>query len=351
MSHNYIPRRITIAEMAPHVHSFGIGENKANKIAKWLNVWITKSLKTGMVKYHDFLPLKGDLAFHIGVSKGTIQNAFRILEDIGMVESKQKIGTYIKENNSSHYIEKLTSKREEAVEIIKQHILDNNYSLGERILSTRELSNITRFSSTTIRTAINTLMLEGVISKKGKYFVISNIDFDVRNIESKTLVEKIAAKIRQYAEQNFEEGDKLPSNNELAKMYNVSIKTVHDAVKYLIQTGILSTRRGRYGTRVASLQKENTLYDYEKIELKIKEYILKECSIGDKLPTIRVFAAKYNVSTKTVKKALDNLSDDGYIAFSRGRNGGTFVTDIPQGVNEAYTWLALNPEYIKESEN
>ena len=59
----------------------------------------------------------------------------------------------------------------------------------------------------------------------------------------------------------------------------------------------------------------------------------------------------YEVSAKTVKKALDNLAEEGYITYTRGRYGGTFVTDIPPAVNEAYKWLAITPDYLQNSQN
>ena len=84
-SKNRIGRQITVSEMAPHVHSFLPGENKVNKISAWLINWITNSLKNGSIKPYDMLPSKGNLAFHIGVSQGTIQNVFRYVEDFGLV--------------------------------------------------------------------------------------------------------------------------------------------------------------------------------------------------------------------------------------------------------------------------
>ena len=54
----------------------------------------------------------------------------------------------------------------------------------------------------------------------------------------------------------------------------------------------------------------------------------------------------FQISGKTVKKALDNLAGDGYIMFTRGRYGGTFVMDIPQTSGEAYKWLAINSDYV-----
>ena len=59
----------------------------------------------------------------------------------------------------------------------------------------------------------------------------------------------------------------------------------------------------------------------------------------------------YQISEKTIKKALDNLAEDGYLTFTRGRYGGTFVMDIPQTSEEAYKWLAISNDYIDMSEN
>ena len=68
--------KITVSEMAPHVHNFQSGENKVDKLAKWLINWITLSLECGKIKPYDLMPSKADLACHIGVSQGTIQNVF-----------------------------------------------------------------------------------------------------------------------------------------------------------------------------------------------------------------------------------------------------------------------------------
>ena len=49
-----VSRQITVAEMAPHVHTFKIGENKVNKITAWHLDWIKKALKSGKIKPYDF---------------------------------------------------------------------------------------------------------------------------------------------------------------------------------------------------------------------------------------------------------------------------------------------------------
>ena len=339
-------RRITVAEMAPHVHSFGLNENKVDKISAWLSQWIKNGLKQGNIKPYDLLPSKGDLAFHIGVSQGTMQNVFRNIEDLGLVESKQRIGTYVKNPNADGDLEKLTSKREMAIEIIKRYLLDNDCRIGDCLISARKLSRITGISNATIRMAVNCLVAEKIVKKVNNTFIVTSLDFGCKKIETQTLVDKVAESLRVYVKQNFRVGDKLPANSDLANMFSVSIKTIHDAIKILAKDGLVYSRRGRYGTIVADAGEENPLYDYEKIELKIRNYIAQNCEIGMKLPPITELADIFKVSPKTIKKSLDNLADDGYLTFTRGRYGGTFVTDIPQNVNESYKWLAISADYV-----
>lgn len=341
-------RRITVAEMAPHVHSFRHGENKVKKILDWLTNWITISLECGKIQPYDLLPTKADLACHICVSQGTIQNVFRLLEDAGYVESKQRIGTYIKNSHNENKIEKLTSKRELAIEIVKKYLEENDYKEGDILISARKLSQITGISNTTLRLAMTNLVTAGILEKRENSFIVQNTNFQVKKISVKTLVEKIADELKEYISQNLQEGNKLPANCELAQRFKVSVKTIHDAIKLLAKEGIVYTRRGQYGTIILGNTREpqNESYFYEKFEQKIRQYIIENCQIGAKLPAIRELAQYYGTSERTVKRALDNLAADGYITFSRGRYGGTFVMDIPQPAGEAYKWLAISTDYI-----
>ena len=88
----------------------------------------------------------------------------------------------------------------------------------------------------------------------------------------------------------------MPSHSVLANALKTSVKTVHDALKVLIDRGILLPRRGRYGTSVIKLPnssassfkpetsifasaQETAFYHYEKIQNKIKKimsYIAKQ---------------------------------------------------------------------------
>lgn len=340
--------KITVADMSPHVHSFLPNENKVNKILSWLKSWIEISLDCGKIQPYYLLPSKADLACHIGVSQGTIQNVYRLLEDAGYVESKQRIGTYIKNINKKNRINKFTSKREIAVEILKKYLNENNYKKDSVLPSMRKLSKLTGITNTTLRMAMTNLLANKIVEKRDKNYVLARDYIEIEKIEMKTLVEKIADDLQNYIECNFSHGDKLPSNIELTKKFKVSTKTIHDAIKILTKKGLLHTRRGQYGTTILKNydSKIENLYAYEKIEQKLIHFLIEKCQPGDKLPPIKELASIYKISEKTIKKALDDLSEDGYIAFARGRYGGTFVLDIPQSSNEAYKWLALSTDYF-----
>lgn len=341
--------KITVAEMAPHVHSFLPHENKVEKIVSWLINWISLSLECGKIKPFDLMPSKADLACHIGVSQGTVQSAYRKLEDKGYLESKQRIGSYIKNPAKNKKIKKLTSKRELAIEVLKKYLLENGYKKNDVLISVRKLSEDIGISLTTLQAAVNNLIEKGILQKVDKKFVVSSIDFEVERIQTMTLVEKIAISLREYIMESLKPGDRLPANSFLVKRFKVSVKTIHDAVRLLVKEGVLYSRRGQYGTIVLANSTEKLVieqYVYEKFEQKIRQYISKTCEVGDKLPSIKNLAKQYETSEKTIKKALDNLAEEGYIAFSRGRYGGTFVLDIPQSSGEAYKWLAISTDYM-----
>jgi DNA-binding GntR family transcriptional regulator len=340
-------RQITVSEMAPHIHGFRAGENKVDKLSEWLINWIVLSLECGKIKPSDFLPQKGDLACHIGVSKGTMQNVFRRVEDAGYIASKQRIGTYIRDYNAENKTKKLTSKRELAVEIVKKFIIENDYRIGDKLISARRFADITGFSNSTLQVAMNILVSEKILKKEENSYIINNLDYEVEKIQLKTLVEKTADEIKDFVTQNLTAGEKLPPNSLLVKKFKVSIKTIHDAIKILSKEGLVYTRRGQYGTiYLGNNAPDNTEYFYEKIEQKIRQFIASNCEVGNKIPTIKDFANEYNTSEKTIKKALDNLAEEGYVTFVRGRYGGTFVTDIPQPSSEAYKWLAISTDFM-----
>ena len=95
-------------------------EAKAIVIGKWLAAWIKADLAAGKIAIRNILPSKSEFAYLLGVSIGTMQNAFRYIEDLGYVESKQCIGTMVSDyNKNDSTVRKLTSKRDLAVEAVK----------------------------------------------------------------------------------------------------------------------------------------------------------------------------------------------------------------------------------------
>ena len=63
---------------------------------------------------------------------------------------------------------------------------------------------------------------------------------------------------------------------------------------------------------------------YLQVEADIKNRILsKQYMPGDKLPTENELSDQYNVSKITIRKAIQNLSDEGYVNKVQGK--GTFI--------------------------
>ena len=89
------------------------------------------------------------------------------------------------------------------------------------------------------------------------------------------------------------------------------------------------SRRGQYGTIVVKTSQKEALmpkpemtifapaaqaavYRYEKIKNYLKQMITHEFDLGEKLPSMQELAKKADVSTNTIKKALHDLSKEGY---------------------------------------
>lgn len=351
-----------------------IFESKALAIANWIITWIETDLKANRIKETDLLPKKADFAYHLGVSIGTMQNALRYVEDKGYVESKQCIGTMVRDRKKPLVnVRKLTSKRDITVDLIKKYILDKKIKLGQKLPSSRNLANAIGASTNTTRLALEYLCSSNIIEHKYKasnesnWVLVSN-DFrmpktssDLNNV---TLVEKIQKDLEDYITKNLKVGDKLPAHDELSNTLKVSIKTIHEGLKSLIKKGILLARRGRYGTTVTKMPnesefspkketsifaaaKETAFYNYEKTQNHIKALIAENYEIGSKLPSIVELSKELDLSPNTIRKAFNNLAKEGYLRFTRGRYGGTFVIDIPETSSQSFKWLAVNPKYVE----
>lgn len=351
-----------------------IFESKAVAISSWLVNWIETDFLTGKIKETDLLPQKAELAYHLGVSIGTMQNALRYVEDKGYVESKQCIGTMVRDwRKPTSNVRKLTSKRDICIDLIKKYLVDKDIKIGQKVPSSRVLANLIGASPNTTRLALENLCSQGILAHnykasnevswvlKSNNFSISKNDLNVS--DQVTLVKKVEKDLENYINKNLKVGDKLPAHEELSKELKVSIKTIHDALKVLIKNDILLARRGRYGTTVIKMPgalessrkeasifafaQETAFYNYEKTQNHIRNLIAQNYEIGSKLPSIIELSKELDLSPNTIRKALNNLADEGYLRFSRGRYGGTFVIDIPETSAQSFKWLAVNPKYVE----
>lgn len=368
-------KSIDISEICVNLPDLkNISESKSVVISDWLMGYIEKSLGEGDISVNNLLPSKSEFAYALGVSIGTMQNAFRRMEDLGYVESKQCIGTLIRDYRQPvTTMRKLTSKRDKAIEAIKKYIATSSYKVGHQLPSSRTIASIVGFSSNTTRMALENLCTLGIIEHKYKNsneygWILQNIDFEFSDSvdkHSKTLVDMVVKDLENYIDTNLNVGDRLPSHMVLSEKLKASIKTIHDAFKILNEKGIILSRRGRYGTTVVKKPneqnyalkpetsifapaKDTAFYHYEKTQNRIKKMIANDYEVGDKLPSIEELSKEMDISPNTVRKAFHNLAKEGYLVFSRGRYGGTFVIDIPEVESATFKWLAVNPQFAKE---
>lgn len=377
-------KRIQIAQISypkPDFKKTSLPKEKV--VLNWLIEWCRISVESGELSYGMFLPLKYELALFLGVSVGTVQNAVRYAEDLGYFESKQSVGTMLKDPKSDDKIfNKMFSKKDVAVNALKNYIADSKIKLGSRLPDLRSLAGFIGYHVNTTRLALESLVSEGCLKKefeKGNKInwiyqnKIENVCDKKSPDEPKniTLTEQIVEKIKNYILTNYNKGDKIIPNESFAKMFRVSIRTVNEATKILNEQKIILSRRGRYGTiylndpNKIERQKEREeksvfmsrsrgetyapsyLYSWEKALDALKKYITQNHESGDKIPPMKELAQILSVSTNTVKRAVSILCDEGYLITQRGKYGGVFVLEIPQKESEAFTWLALNPEVIK----
>lgn len=353
-------------------------KTKDSIIAAWLRSWISDSLNAGKIKEGNLLPKKEDIASYVGVSVGTVQNAIRYIEDEGYVESKQRIGTMIKSSDANDsQLRKQTSKREKIIYSLKNYILENSYVSNETLPSSRELAKKLNSTLNTTRLALEYLSSTGIISAKNSRgnkanWILTSIPVitDEEHSEfgdtesNKTLVMQVSQDLKNYIQSHHKVNDRLPAHAKMSEVLKVSIKTVHDSMKVLIEEGILCARRGRYGTIIVKMPNDKTpkgaeyeifasaneasFYNYERVEKHLKLLIREQYKVGHKLPSMGALAEKLDVSSNTIRKALQNLAKQNIIEFARGRYGGTFITKMPEEKEMAtFKWLSVNPEHIQ----
>lgn len=364
---NHIP----ISEFADFIHQDYEG-SKTEYLVKHIEKWILDNYdKT--IHANDLMPTKKLMSDLLDISTGTVQNIYRTLEDKGLLYSKQCIGTMIADiNNKNVKLRKSVSKKDYAIELIKTFIAKNKFKAGQQLPSARAISQYIGIPTNTTRVAIENLIIQGIIEKtdnKDQNWILKTNKFEISQNNSKSLITNIVADIKKYITLNMRIGDKMPTHAQLAKALKVSVKTIHDSLEILINEGILLPKRGRYGTCVVKMPDDSKLqpqietsifaksqitarYHYERIQDAIKNMIIEKYSLHSKLPSIMEMANLMDVSPNTIRKAFANLAEEGYLTFTRGRYGGTFVKAMPKSpTNQPFEWVAVNPKYATYSDN
>lgn len=364
---NHIP----ISEFADFIHQDYEG-SKTEYLVKHIEKWILDNYdKT--IHANDLMPTKKLMSDLLDISTGTVQNIYRTLEDKGLLYSKQCIGTMIADiNNKNIKLRKSVSKKDYAIELIKTFIAKNKLKAGEQLPSARAISQYIGIPTNTTRVAIENLIIQGIIEKtdnKDLNWILKTNKFEISQNNSKSLISNIVADIKKYITLNMRIGDKMPTHAQLAKALKVSVKTIHDSLEILINEGVLLPKRGRYGTCVVKMPNDSKLqpqietsifaksqitarYHYERIQDAIKNMIIEKYSLHSKLPSIMEMANLMDVSPNTIRKAFANLADEGYLTFTRGRYGGTFVKAMPKSPStQPFEWVAVNPKYATYSDN
>lgn len=347
---------------------------KGQLVSNWLIEWVKHALEHGIADFGDYIPTKEALALFLNVSPATVQNSIRQVKDLGYFSSKQSIGTSIADFTSKDIKNEDELYHGTIAECkIKKIIIDEKIKLNSPILSIAELAKKTDISKNTIRLALNNLVqngyLERVQLRGNKYSWIYKKEFVLTKEEIKngihdedfTLTHQLVEKIKSYVEKTFKIGDRIPSNLAFSRMFDVSIKTVNDAMKILNAKKIILSRRGRYGTiflgenellkddlieRKKLNLSSNYIYSWQKALNSLKKYIVQNYEVGDKIAPIRELATILNVSPNTIRRALADLFKSGHLVSQRGKSGGIFIIDMPEIEGDSYRWLALNPEAV-----
>jgi len=386
-------RKIEITEINIQSPDFKSGilnnQPKDRTILNWLIQWVEDGLNKDILHFGDLIPSKKELAKYLNVSTGTLQNAVKYAEDLGYFKSRQCIGTIIVDKNNPQNLTmtgKVTSKKDVAVFKIKKYIIEQKLKKGDILPAARVIANEIDTSQNTSRLALDVLVREGVliqsVSTMNKSTKVLNCDYtdiqikknedDTKNESKKekdTLSKQLYTKIKQYISKNYKLNDKIMPNADFAKMFNVSVRTINDAMKRLNKEKIILSLRGRYGTRYinepdktkkmagekskfmsnpksgTSNIKISYSYDWQRVLDQIKKYMITHHEAGDKLPSMKNLSNTLNVSTNTIRRAVNEMVKQEILFCQRGKHGGIYIVEMP-AKEDAFTWLALNPKFL-----
>lgn len=365
-------KHLTLEDIKISKPDFSLSKAKKGYIiSMWLIEWVKYSLEHGIADIGDYIPSKEDLANYLGVSVATIQNSIRYVKNLGYFNSKQSVGTSIADFSSYDLKEENSLNSGSITESkIKKMVLDLDVQIGNFIPSIKEISFTTDISQNTIRLALSNLELKGYLEKikvrGNKYSYLYKKAFELSQNElingiqdeNFTLTHQLVIKIKNYLEKTYRHGEKILPNSTLSRMFDVSIKTINDAMKVLATGGIILPRRGRYGTIYLGKNKQNFMdlggrktssnyaYCWQKTLVHLKKYIVDNFKEDDKLPSIRTLSGILGVSPNTIRRSLRSLIENRNLIAKKGKSGGIFVIELPESA-DSYRWLALNPDVIK----
>lgn len=326
-------------------------------------IWLIDILSEIDIDSNILMPQKANMAKLLKVGLGTVQNAYRRLEDKGLLLSKQCVGTFLIPEGSDKNIKKLTSKKDKIFSEFKEYILKSDLKVGDKLKSVRYYSKRINISTALVLQIFNQLEADNIVENVKGERVIKSLDFKVLANKKETLCDKIYSELKVYIADNFKIGDKLPAISVLSEYFNVSPKTVYSVIKLLQKDGVLKPRSGRYGTVITKIPDDKVFYQkpetsifapssemfryhYEKILNTIRKMIYDNFEIGSKLPSISELSLLLDVNPNTVRKCFDVLRAEGVVTSVRGRYGGTFVVELPDIDSvQTYQWLAVNTDF------
>lgn len=113
---------------------------KQKKVYQHVIEQIQNMIISGHLKKGDKLPAERDLSEQLGVSRASIREALRALEIIGLLESKQGEGNFIRDNIGNSFFEPLSvmfllnkGKKEEILELRKMIEVETAASAATKI--------------------------------------------------------------------------------------------------------------------------------------------------------------------------------------------------------------------------
>ena len=102
--------------------------NKTTKVYDQVIEQIKSKIKSGEIKKGDRLPSEREMAESIGVSRASVREAIRALEVVGLVESRQGAGNYIKTNFDNSLFEPLS-----VMFMLQESSVEEMYDLRETL--------------------------------------------------------------------------------------------------------------------------------------------------------------------------------------------------------------------------